>query len=104
MENGSGATADGGLRIDPALRDFVADELLAGLDLDPAEFWSTVAALHERFAGQVDQLLRRRDELQERIDGWHRENGAGDPEALKAFLTEIGYLVPLEEPTIHVQD
>ncbi|WP_091376679.1 malate synthase G [Geodermatophilus sp. DSM 45219] len=100
----SDGTADGGLRIDPALRDFVADELLVGLDLEPAWFWSTVAALHERFAGRVDQLLRRRDELQERIDAWHRENGAGDAEALEAFLSEIGYLLPLEEPTVRVQN
>jgi malate synthase len=91
-----------GLQVDPALRDFVADELLAGLDLEPAWFWSTVAALNERFAGRVEQLLRRRDELQERIDAWHREHGAGDVAALEAFLTEIGYLLPVEEPTVRV--
>ena len=91
-----------GLQIDPALRDFVADELLAGLDLEPEWFWSTVAALNERFAGRVDDLLRRRDELQEQIDAWHREHGAGDVAALEAFLTEIGYLLPVEEPTVRV--
>jgi malate synthase len=95
-------TTHAGLQIDPALRDFVADELLAGLDLEPEWFWSTVAALNERFAGRVDDLLRRRDELQEQIDAWHRENGAGDVAALEAFLTEIGYLLPLEEPTVRV--
>ncbi|SDL82795.1 malate synthase [Geodermatophilus siccatus] len=92
-----------GLRVDPALRDFVADELLVGLDLEPAWFWSTVAELHGRFAGRVEQLLRRRDELQERIDGWHREHGTGDVEALEAFLTDIGYLLPLEEPAVRVE-
>ena len=86
----SEASATGGLQVDPALRDFVADELLAGLDLEPAQFWSTVADLQERFAGRVGDLLRRRDELQERIDAWHRENGAGDVVALEAFLTDIG--------------
>ena len=91
-----------GLQVDPALRDFVADELLAGLDLEPERFWSIVADLQERFAGRVEQLLRRRDELQEQIDAWHREHGAGDVAALEAFLTEIGYLLPLEEPTVRV--
>jgi malate synthase len=95
-------TTHAGLQIDPALRDFVADELLRGLDLEPAGFWSTVAALNERFAGRVEQLLRRRDELQERIDAWHREHGVGDVAALEAFLTEIGYLLPIEEPTVRV--
>jgi malate synthase len=99
----SDATATAGLQVDPALRDFVADELLAGLDLQPAQFWSTVAELQERFAGRVGELLRRRDELQEQIDAWHREHGGGDVEALEAFLTDIGYLLPLEEPTVHVE-
>jgi len=37
------------LQIDPALRAFVDDELLAGLDLEPEWFWSTLTALHNRF-------------------------------------------------------
>jgi malate synthase len=98
----SDASATGGLQVDPALRDFVADELLAGLDLEPTWFWSTLAELNERFAGRVGQLLRRRDELQQQIDDWHREHRAGDVEALEAFLTDIGYLLPLEDPTVRV--
>ena len=99
----SDATSTGGLQVDPALRSFVADELVAGLDLTPERFWAIVAELQERFGGRVEQLLRRRDELQEQIDAWHREHGAGDVEALEAFLTEIGYLLPVEEPTIRVE-
>jgi malate synthase len=98
----SDETSTGDLQVDPVLRDFVADELVAGLDLEPAQFWAIVADLQERFGGRVEQLLRRRDELQERIDGWHREHGAGDVEELEAFLTEIGYLVPVEEPSVRV--
>ncbi|WP_222269781.1 malate synthase G [Modestobacter marinus] len=102
METVSDKTSTGGLQVDPVLRDFVADELVAGLDLAPARFWAIVADLQERFGGRVEQLLRRRDELQERIDEWHREHGAGDVEELEAFLTEIGYLVPVEEPSVRV--
>jgi malate synthase len=103
VENVTDATDTAGLRVDPALHDFVAEELLPGLDLTPAWFWSTVAELHQRFAGRVEQLLRRRDELQEQIDGWYREHRPGDVEALEAFLSDIGYLLPLEEPTVRVQ-
>ncbi len=102
METVSDTTGTGGLQVDPALRDFVAGELVAGLDLTPERFWSIVADLDGRFAGRVGQLLRRRDEYQERIDAWHREHGAGDVEELEAFLTGIGYLLPVEEPTIRV--
>ncbi|WP_219416886.1 malate synthase G [Pseudonocardia nigra] len=90
------------LQIDPALRAFVADELLPGLDLDPEWFWSTCAALQERFAGRIRELLARRDELQARLDAWHAEHGAGDVAAYEAFLTEIGYLVPPAEPQVKV--
>ncbi len=98
----SDATTTGGLQVDPELRDFVAGELLPALGLEPEWFWSTVADLHGRFAPRVEEALRRRDELQEQIDAWHREHGAGDVEALEAFLTDIGYLVPPEEPTVRV--
>ncbi len=90
------------LQIDPTLRAFVADELLPGLDLDPDRFWATCAALQERFAGPIGELLARRDELQAQIDTWHREHGAGDVEAYEAFLTEIGYLVPVASPQLRV--
>ena len=91
------------LQIDPALQTFVADELLTGLDLEPEWFWSTLAALHDRFDGRIKLLLQRRDELQAHLDAWHTENGAGDPAAYEAFLTEIGYLVPPASPEVQVE-
>ena len=89
------------LRIDPTLRSFVVDELLPGLlDIEPERFWAALVDLQGRFAGRIAALLARRDELQERVDAWHREHGAGDPDAYAAFLTEIGYLVP--DTTAHL--
>ncbi len=91
------------LDIDPALRTFVADELLPGLDLDADHFWDALTSLHQRFAGRITELLARRDELQQRIDAWHTERGgAGDPAEYEQFLTEIGYLLPVEQPQIDV--
>lgn len=90
------------LQVDPALRAFVAEELLPGLDLEPDWFWSTMATLQERFAGRIEQLLARRGELQQRIDAWHREHGPGDVDAYEVFLTEIGYLVPPAQPKVRV--
>src|SRR5690606_27475490 len=43
------------------------------------------------------ELLRTRDALQAQIDQYHRTHpGAPDPDAYRAFLAEIGYLV--DEP------
>jgi malate synthase len=90
--------------IDPALRTFVADELLPGLDLDADRFWELLVSLHQRFAGRITELLARRDELQERIDAWHTEHGGvGDRGEYERFLTEIGYLLPVEQPQIDVE-
>ena len=50
--------------MDPALRAFVADELLPRVGITPEWFWSTLAGLHERFAPRAAELLARRDELQ----------------------------------------
>ena len=97
--------ATGGLQVDAALAGFVAEELLPGVGLTPEWFWSTLAQLHGRFAPRAAELLARRDELQARIDAWHREHGApaeDDLDGYVAFLEEIGYLLPPEEPRISV--
>jgi malate synthase len=90
------------LQIDPALRSFVADELLPGLDLAPDRFWEVLADLQARFAGRIGELLARRDAFAGRIDAWHREHGPGDRDSYEAFLTELGYLLPEVEVKIAV--
>ncbi|MCW5953038.1 MAG: hypothetical protein KIT69_12350, partial [Propionibacteriaceae bacterium] len=91
-----------GLTVDPVLRDFVATELLAGLEIPESRFWEILAELQERFGSPIQALLARRDELQAQIDGWYRE-GAGDLAELEAFLTEIGYLVPVPEVQVRIE-
>ena len=83
-----------GLTIDTALHDFVADKVLAPLQMDAAAFWSDFAALLERFVPRNRALLARRDALQAKIDGWHNERAgkAVDAKAYRQFLREIGYL------------
>jgi malate synthase len=90
------------LRIDPALRSFVADELLVGLDLDADRFWSVLAELQQRFAPRIAALLAQRDEFARQIDAWHRERGAGDPAEYESFLNSIGYLVSPASPRLTV--
>jgi malate synthase len=90
------------LQIDPALRAFVADELLPGLDISPDRFWSVLAGLQAGFAPRIAELLARRDALQEQIDAWHREHGTGDAASYAEFLSGIGYLVPEAEARLQV--
>jgi malate synthase len=88
------------LKIDKALYDFVCDEAMADTGVQAREFWSGFAALVRAWAPRNAALMHRRDELQAKIDAWHRRNpGPGfDPANYKAFLREIGYLVAEKEP------
>ncbi|HEX5957209.1 MAG TPA: malate synthase G, partial [Hyphomicrobiaceae bacterium] len=86
----------GGLTVVKAWHDFVNDEVLPGTGVEQAGFWAGLEALVQTFAPRNRALLQRRDELQRRIDAWHRATAARgfDPAAYKAFLSDIGYLVP----------
>jgi malate synthase len=89
-----------GLQVDKILYDFVNLEAIPGTGIDERSFWSGFSALVARLAPRNAELLRRRDELQSKVDAWHRQNpGAGfDHSRYRAHLLEIGYLVPEKEP------
>ena len=85
----------GGLTVVKALNDFVNDEVLPGTGVKQAAFWAGLEALVRQFAPRNRVLLDRRDELQHRIDVWHRITPKDfDPVAYKTFLADIGYLQP----------
>jgi len=83
------------LQIDKALYDFVNDEAMPGSGVQSGVFWQGFAALVLALGPRNAALLRRRDELQAKIDAWHRQSpGPGfDRAKYQAFLREIGYLV-----------
>ncbi|MFN4010142.1 MAG: malate synthase G [Pannonibacter sp.] len=84
-----------GLKIARELHDFVNDRVLPGTGVSADTFWSGFAAILADLAPENRALLAKRDALQAQIDAWHQANpGAPDMAAYKAFLTEIGYLVP----------
>ncbi|MGQ3043705.1 MAG: malate synthase G [Brevundimonas aurantiaca] len=87
-----------GLQVAAELAALIEQEVLPGLGLDPAGFWSGTAAVFARFAPENRALLAHRDALQARIDDWHaaRRGRPYDVAAAQTFLREIGYLV--EEP------
>ena len=91
-------TEAAGLQVATDLYRFIEDEALpaSGTGLEPAAFWSGVAQIIADLTPVNHALLQRRDELQSAIDSWHQAH-PGQPHdvtAYRAFLEEIGYLVP----------
>jgi len=85
-----------GLQIADELYDFIVSKALPGTGVEADEFWQGLSALAHEFGPKNRALLAKREEIQQKIDGWHlaRKGQAHDADAYKAFLEEIGYLVP----------
>ncbi|MBT8142866.1 MAG: malate synthase G, partial [Gammaproteobacteria bacterium] len=86
----------GGLQVANSLKKLIHAEILPGLDISPGRFWDEFEQLIIEFAPKNASLLVKRDELQQKIDAWHQQRAAQahDPVAYKAYLQEIGYLLP----------
>ena len=85
----------GNLEIARELHDLVAGEITPGTGVEPPDFWQAFERIIADLAPKNRALLDRRDELQARLDAWHREHRDHfDFAAYKDFLVEIGYLLP----------
>jgi len=90
-----------GLSIARELYDLVGEEILPGTGLTADTFWSAFARIVADLTPRNRALLTRRDELQARIDAWHRTNPRANTAQYKDFLQAIGYLLP-EGPAFSV--
>ena len=86
----------GGLQVAKVLFDFVNNEAIPGTGLTADKFWAGADKVIHDLAPKNKALLAKRDDFQARIDGWHqaRAGHAHDAVAYKAFLQDIGYLLP----------
>ncbi|MEJ5043518.1 malate synthase G [Pseudomonas sp. B21-036] len=86
----------GGLQVAKVLFDFVNNEAIPGTGVNAEQFWIGAEKIINDLAPKNKALLAKRDTLQAQIDAWHqaRKGQAHDAPAYKAFLQEIGYLLP----------
>jgi malate synthase len=85
-----------GLGVARTLHDFITTEALPGTGLDAEKFWVGFSELAHRLAPENKALLAERDRIQAAIDAWHkgRRGQPHDAAQYRAFLGDIGYLVP----------
>ncbi|MGE8178081.1 malate synthase G [Pseudomonas fluorescens] len=86
----------GGLQVAKVLFDFVNNEAIPGSGLTADKFWAGADKVIHDLAPKNKALLAKRDDLQAKIDAWHQSRAglAHDAVAYKAFLQDIGYLLP----------
>ena len=87
-------TQIGQLNVAIELANFINQELLPKIGRDEGQFWTGFEAIIKEFSPRNSSLLAEREDLQIKIDNWHREHSdqKHDAAAYKQFLTEIGYL------------
>ncbi|WP_226475329.1 malate synthase G [Pseudomonas sp. MWU16-30323] len=86
----------GGLQVAKVLFDFVNNEAIPGSGITADQFWAGADKVIHDLAPKNKALLAKRDDFQARIDTWHQAHAgqAHDAVAYKAFLQDIGYLLP----------
>ena len=86
----------GGLHVAKPLFDLISEKAAPGTGVTAEEFWASLESVLRELTPRNRELLARREELQKKIDAWHRERAGSthDPAAYRTFLESIGYIVP----------
>jgi malate synthase len=89
----------GGLKVAKELYDFINENAIPGTGVDAQNFWSNFDKIANEMAPKNRALLAKREDLQTKIDAYHADRAGQAHNAVeyKAFLQEIGYLVPAGE-------
>ncbi len=82
------------LKVSDTLLSFVNNELLKDIKIKPERFWSNFDKYLHELAPINRELIKTREELQNKIDNWHTKNKGIKIriDEYKKFLFEIGYL------------
>ena len=85
------------LQVATTLQRFIDEQVLPGTGIDRATFWHGFDALVHDLAPKNAALLAERNRLQAKLDVWHAAHPGpiANMRAYRAFLTRIGYLVPV---------
>ncbi len=82
------------LKVSEELSKFINDELLKDTSVTKEKFWSGLEKALNELVPKNRELIKFRENLQKKIDGWHIKNKGKEINLneYKKFLFEIGYL------------
>ena len=85
----------GGLKVAEELYTFINDEAMPGTGVDQSAFWDAFGQIVNDLAPKNAALLKKRDDLQQKINAWHVDNKDkfSDMGVYENFLRDIGYIV-----------
>ena len=83
------------LKIDENLIKFINDEAIPGTGLDSNHFWKEFSNVVHELAPKNKNLIKKREEIQKKIDDWHLSNkdSTFDKNKYTEFLKSINYIV-----------
>jgi malate synthase len=85
------------LKISSTLFEFINNEVLPGTDIKSDSFWGKFEKTVHELAPINKSLIKKRTEIQNKIDEWHKNNKNFDKKKYVAFLKSISYIVEEEE-------
>ena len=85
-----------GLKVEAGLAEFLEKRALPGTGVAADAFWKGFSELVAEMTPENRAHLATREEMQSKIDLWHRDNPGkiSDMQTYRAFLEDLGYLLP----------
>ncbi|MCD8511590.1 MAG: malate synthase G [Bacillus sp. (in: Bacteria)] len=82
----------GELQVSKVLYDFINEKALPESGVGEEQFWTGFSTIVQELMPRNKELLQKREEFQEALNVWHKENREATFEEYKEFLAKIGYL------------
>jgi malate synthase len=88
-----------GLKISLTLFEFINNEVLPGTNIKSDDFWNKFEKIVHELEPINKSLIMKRDDIQKKIDDWHKNNKNEDFDKKKysAFLKSISYITEEKE-------
>lgn len=82
------------LQVADELYEFINSDVLPESGVTKEQFWNGLGEIVQDLSPKNKELLKKRDDIQEKLNAWHKTNKPFDAADYKAYLEELNYLEP----------